>query len=85
MNTFTLELRMYDEVFFPKFAFNANDEADALNKAIAWAHYQGFISTDVTIRQSSEYERENWLHNEYMRNGQLLYLISHPVSFCPGG
>ncbi len=66
MKTFTLELRMYNDVFFPKFAFNANDDADALNKARAWAHYQGFPSTDVTIRQSSDNERENWLHNEYI-------------------
>lgn len=66
MLTFTLELRMYDDVFFPKFAFNANNTEDALDKASSWAHYHGFVGNDVTIRPASDNERENWLHNEHL-------------------
>lgn len=67
MLVFTLELRMYENVFFPKFAFDASDYTDARIKADVWAQYHGFGDNDVAVRLATDNERENWLHNEYIQ------------------
>ena len=64
--TYTLEERMYDDYFAPKFAFNATSAEDAESKAFRWARYHGFVNTDVRVREATENEAANWLHNEYI-------------------
>ncbi len=66
MNAYTIEERMYDDVWFPKFAFHAKDEKDAENKRFGWLRYHGLNNNDVRIRPSTENEAANWIHNEWV-------------------
>lgn len=66
MNTYTLEVRMHADNFDPRFAFNAESEDDAKSKARGWAQYQGMTMDDVRVRESTEHEAKNWIHNEYI-------------------
>lgn len=67
MKTYTLEIKMYEEEYSPRFSFNAKNEGDAKDKASSWARYHGMIRDDFRVREATENEAENWLHNEYIR------------------
>ena len=64
--TYTLEQRAYKDHFTPVFAFNAASKEDAEGKANRWGRYHGFIDTDTRVREATENEVANWLHNEYI-------------------
>jgi hypothetical protein len=65
MKTYTLMLKMTDRPgdWSARFAFTAKDAADATDKAIGWAYYQGFARDDVRADLGATAE----LHDEYIR------------------
>ena len=64
--TFTLEEQLYAGYFAPKFAFDADSLKDANSKAQCWRRYHGLADTDVRVREATDDETANWLHNEYI-------------------
>lgn len=48
-----------------RFAFQAESEEAAKDKAFKWARYQGFDSRDITVRVATE-EQTPYIRNEYM-------------------
>lgn len=66
MKKFTLYLRMYDDEWEARFAFEAKDEAEAISKAKGWARYHSFSQRDVKVKPATPHEAQHWLHNEYV-------------------
>lgn len=63
---YTLELELYAGHFGAKFAFSATSSNDARIKAQNWGRYHGYSPGRIRVREATETEAENWLHNEYI-------------------
>ena len=63
---YTLEETLYVGYFAPKFAFDADSLEAAQGKARNWARYHGLPLDDVRVREATDDEAANWLHNEYI-------------------
>jgi len=64
---FTVYVKMFENSFDPRFAIDAMNATDALNKAKNWANYQGMTRLDVMVKPSTVKEATYWVHNEYIQ------------------
>jgi len=63
---FTVCVKMFENNFDPRFALDAMDKTDALDKARNWANHQGMTRLDVIVKPSTAKEAAHWVHNEYI-------------------
>ena len=63
---YTLEQELYEGYWQAEFAFDATSQEDAEKKAYYWARYHSFPTSTVRVREATENEAVNWLHNEYI-------------------
>lgn len=63
---FVIVTKACEDVYFHNFAFDAENQEDANDKAFGWARYQGFCTRDV-FAQPAAGEETNWTsHNEWV-------------------
>lgn len=65
--TYTIEKRMYEEVWFSCFSYNAKNEKDAENKLYGWTRHHGMSTNDTRIRPATEEEIKYRVHDEYVK------------------